>query len=75
LYTYGHKIYQIAGKCKKWPHLPLQNLPKVTQIGLFGLKIYHLATLAKSGSEKRQNFFCGSKRIFFRIEIGLAEEK
>jgi hypothetical protein len=25
--------------------LPLQDLPKFTQIGIFGLKIYHLATL------------------------------
>jgi hypothetical protein len=30
----------------KWQHLPLQDLPKFTQIGIFGLKIYHLATLA-----------------------------
>jgi hypothetical protein len=26
-------------------HLPLQDFPKITQIGIFGLKIYHLATL------------------------------
>jgi hypothetical protein len=32
----GHKIYQ---------HLPLQDPPKFTQIGIFGLKICHLATL------------------------------
>jgi hypothetical protein len=32
----GHKIYQ---------HLPLQDTPKFTHIGIFGLKIYHLATL------------------------------
>jgi hypothetical protein len=32
----GHKIYQ---------HLPLQDPPKFTQIGILGLKIYHLATL------------------------------
>jgi hypothetical protein len=32
----GHKINQ---------HLPLQDPPKFTQIGLFGLKICHLATL------------------------------
>jgi predicted secreted protein len=32
----GHKIYQ---------HLPLQDPPKFTQIGIFGLKIWHLATL------------------------------
>jgi hypothetical protein len=31
-----HKIYQ---------HLPLQDPPKFTQIGIFGLKINHLATL------------------------------
>jgi hypothetical protein len=32
----GNKIYQ---------HLPLQDPPKFTQIWIFGLKIYHLATL------------------------------
>jgi hypothetical protein len=33
----GRKIYQ---------HLQLQDPPKFTQIGIFGLKVYHLATLA-----------------------------
>jgi hypothetical protein len=32
----GHKIYR---------HLPLQDPPRFTQIGVWGLKIYHLATL------------------------------
>jgi hypothetical protein len=32
----GHKIYQ---------HLQLQDPQKFTQIGILGLKIYHLATL------------------------------
>jgi hypothetical protein len=45
-----HKIYQIATKYTKWPYnyqrLPLQHPPKFTQIGLLGLKICHLATLA-----------------------------
>jgi hypothetical protein len=27
----------------------LQDLPKFTQIGIFGFKIYHLATLVESG--------------------------
>jgi hypothetical protein len=36
--TNGHKMYQ---------QLPLQDPPKFTQIRLFGLKIYHLATPAK----------------------------
>jgi hypothetical protein len=31
----GHKIYQ---------HFPNQGTPKFTQIGIFGLKIYYLAT-------------------------------
>jgi hypothetical protein len=29
-------------------HLPLQDHPKFTQIRIFGLKIYHLATLAST---------------------------
>jgi hypothetical protein len=32
----GHKIYQ---------SLPLKDRPKFTQIGIFGSKVYHLATL------------------------------
>jgi hypothetical protein len=32
----GHKVYQ---------HFPLQDPPKFTQIGIFGLKTNHLATL------------------------------
>jgi hypothetical protein len=35
----GRKIYQ---------RLLLQDPPKFTQLGIFGLKIYHLATLAWS---------------------------
>jgi hypothetical protein len=35
----GHKIYQ---------HLPLQDPPKFNQIGILGLKKYHLATLNMS---------------------------
>jgi hypothetical protein len=34
----GHKMYQ---------HLPLQDPPKFIQIGIFDLKINHLATLMK----------------------------
>jgi hypothetical protein len=30
---------------KSYQHLPLQDLPKFTQIRIFGLKINHLATL------------------------------
>jgi hypothetical protein len=33
--------------CKANQLFPLQDLPKFTQIGIFGLKIYHLATLLK----------------------------
>jgi hypothetical protein len=51
------KKHKSAIKCTKWPkniqngykmyeHLPLQDPPKFTQIWIFGLKIYHLATLA-----------------------------
>jgi hypothetical protein len=51
------KIHQITIKYTKWPqnipnghkiyrHLPLQDTPRFTQIGIFGLKIRHLATLA-----------------------------
>jgi hypothetical protein len=42
----GCKIDQMAKKCIYHQHLPLQDSPKFTQIGISGLKIYHLATLA-----------------------------
>jgi hypothetical protein len=56
-----HKMYQMATKYTKWPqnipkkdqmvieyiyqHLQLDEPPNFTQIGIFGLKICHLATL------------------------------
>jgi hypothetical protein len=43
----GHKTYQ---------HLPLQDPPKFAQIGIFGLKICHLATLAKITSYVHETF-------------------
>jgi hypothetical protein len=44
--TNGHKIYQ---------HCPFQGPPKYTQIGLFGIKISHLATMSTTlRSTKRE---------------------
>jgi hypothetical protein len=49
---YGHKIYQNALKYSKRPklheHFPFHGPSKHTQIGIFGMKIYHLATLILS---------------------------
>jgi hypothetical protein len=39
----GRKIYQL-GIQYRYQHFPLQDPPKFTQIWIFGLKIYHLAT-------------------------------
>jgi hypothetical protein len=46
----GHKIYQMATKYTKWPYnittyFIARPSKKFTQIGIFGLKICHLATL------------------------------
>jgi hypothetical protein len=38
----GRKIYK---------HRPLQAPPKITQIGIFGVKIYHLATLVDAAAQ------------------------
>jgi hypothetical protein len=38
---FGRKIDKMA---LKYEHLPLQDLPKFTKIGIFGLIIHHLAT-------------------------------
>jgi hypothetical protein len=54
-----HELYQMSIKYNKrlgpfyngpsfhkiYPHLPLQDPPKFTQTGIFGLKTNHLATL------------------------------
>jgi hypothetical protein len=37
----GHKLNGHI----KYQHYPLQDPPKYTQIGIFGMQIYHLATL------------------------------
>jgi hypothetical protein len=39
----GSEIDQVA--IKIYQHLPLEEPPKFAQIAIFGLKIYHLATL------------------------------
>jgi hypothetical protein len=44
----GHKMYQMAIE-----HFPLPGPPKFTQIAIFGLKIYHLATLVQSGGQSK----------------------
>jgi hypothetical protein len=36
-------VKYVCGKI--YQHLSLQDTPKFTQIGIFGFKIYHLATL------------------------------
>jgi hypothetical protein len=47
---------------KKYQHVPFQAPPKFTQIGIFGLKINHLATLSimimiwQRGCNCRANF-------------------
>jgi hypothetical protein len=57
----GHWIYQMVIKYSKWKwnrpnghkiyqHISLQDTRKFTQIGIFGLKICHLATLPKRAS-------------------------
>jgi hypothetical protein len=58
-----HKIYQ---------HLPLKESPKLTQIGIFGLKINHLANLCERG----QNYPLGRTFIinvtrFFQHELNI----
>jgi hypothetical protein len=48
-----HKICHDPKNVRKiYRHLPLQDPAKITQIAIFGLKIYHLATLLKRRVEK-----------------------
>jgi hypothetical protein len=55
-----HKCPQNIAKCRKidriaiihmYQHLPLKDPQKLTQIGILGFKIYHLATLVLSRSK------------------------
>jgi hypothetical protein len=55
-YQIYHRIYQMAPKyiqnCHKIDqHIPLQDPPKLTQIRIFGLKKYHLATLPPGANQ------------------------
>jgi hypothetical protein len=43
---------------KIYQHLPLQDPPKFTQTWIFGLKIYHLATLGIFSLKTVQNEIC-----------------
>jgi hypothetical protein len=47
----GHKVYQKATKYTK--QFSLQGVPKYSQTGIFGMKIYHLATLESSNKSLR----------------------
>jgi hypothetical protein len=53
----GHKIS--IWPYKKCKHLQLQDLPKLTQIGIFILKTYHLATLAVGNVSDQKQLFLG----------------
>jgi hypothetical protein len=57
-HTKTGKIYQMTTKYgrKIDHHLPPEDLPKITQIGIFGLKIYHLATLLSIPCKATRHF-------------------
>jgi hypothetical protein len=44
------RMYDETNGYNMYKHLPSQDTTKFTQIGIFGLKIYHLATLATLAS-------------------------
>jgi hypothetical protein len=50
---------------KIYQHLPLQDPPKFTQNGIFGLKIYHLATLVRADGSQLALISQGVERKFF----------
>jgi hypothetical protein len=54
--TFHRRTIPNGGKINQ--HLPLQDPTKFTQIGIFGLKIYHLATLIE-----RTKLFHGPKNF------------
>jgi hypothetical protein len=66
-YTKCKKVFEMAGNRlnvqKICQHLPLHGPPKITQIWIFGLKIYYLATL--DGSVSAETFFHLVNFIYF----------
>jgi hypothetical protein len=47
----GNKIYQMIVKYSKCPlNVPTFSIPRPSKIGLFGVKMYHLATLKQMHS-------------------------
>jgi hypothetical protein len=69
-HTKAENIYQMAIKHTKWPqnipndqHFPLKDNPNFTQSGIFGLKIYHLATLQKSLFRQRPSRLVKPKQV------------
>jgi hypothetical protein len=62
----GH-ILILPNGCKIYPHFPFQCPPKYTQIGIFGLKTNHLATLL-FGSGQRKEVCLGFQFVSFLVE-------
>jgi hypothetical protein len=46
---------------------PFQGPPKFTQIGIFGLKIYHLATLHRAGKVAKMYSLTARKKKTFKV--------
>jgi hypothetical protein len=82
-HTKTGKIYQIITTFTKWllsvkiyQHLRLQDPPKFTQIWIFGLKIYHLATLLEIKYRNTKTGFLTlttgvSKSAVFNIRVSV----
>jgi hypothetical protein len=54
---HGHKIYQMAIQYTNFAKL--QDPRKFIQMGIFGLKVYHLATRCRNLSKMQSNKFVG----------------
>jgi hypothetical protein len=46
--------------------VPFQGPPKYTQIGIFGMKIYHLADLFLSATRKVESFFIQMSNLLMK---------
>jgi hypothetical protein len=72
-----HKIYKTTIKLngskidhKIYQHLPLQDPPKFTQFGIFGLKINHLATSMWNRRRRRK-----SRKFYWRKNLHFLTNK
>jgi hypothetical protein len=78
MYQIYYKIYQMAVKCfnghKIYQHFAFRDPQKYTQIGIFGLKIYDLATLPEVTKRSGKNAFILQRLCSVKLDCWRRQE-